>query len=126
MNQEREKIIQNYINGYNEFDVEKMISDLDDKVIFQNIQNGTITMTLNGINAFKQQTERVKAYFANRQQQIIGIKHENNKTEIEIDYAATLAKDFPNGLKEGQKIALKGTSIFVFRDKKIIAITDKS
>ncbi len=126
MNQEREKIIQNYINGYNEFDVEKMISDLDDKVIFQNIQNGTITMTLNGINAFKQQAERVKAYFANRQQQIIGIKHENNKTEIEIDYAATLAKDFPNGLKEGQKIELKGTSIFVFRDKKIIAITDKS
>lgn len=126
MNQEREKIIQNYINGYNEFDVEKMISDLDDKVIFQNIQNGAITMTLNGINAFKQQAERAKAYFANRQQQIIAITHENNKTEIEIEYTATLAMDFPNGLKEGQKIALKGTSIFVFRDKKIIAITDKS
>ncbi len=35
----RESIIQNYIDGYNEFDIEKMVRDLDDEIVFQNIQN---------------------------------------------------------------------------------------
>lgn len=126
MKVEREKSIQNYIEGYNEFDVEKMISDLDDNVIFQNIENGVVTMTLKGITAFKLQAEGVKAYFANRQQKIRTITHQMDKTVIEIAYSATVAMDFPNGLKKGQKIELNGTTIFVFCGRKIIAITDKS
>lgn len=126
MNEERETIIQNYIDGYNQFDVDKMTRHFDDNVFFQNIQNGEVTMTLNGINEFKQQAEQAKSYFENRRQQIISIKHENDKTKIEIDYAATLAMDFPNGLKKGQSLELKGKSIFVFQGRKIIKLTDKS
>ena len=39
MDNMRESIIQNYIDGYNEFDIEKMVRDLDDEIVFQNIQN---------------------------------------------------------------------------------------
>lgn len=124
MNETREKIIQNYIDGYNEFDVDKMTCDFDNNIVFQNIQNGEITMTLNGINSFKQQAEKVKSYFENRQQKITTIKHDNGKTEIEIDYSATLAMDLPSGLKKGNKLELKGKSIFKFFDNKIVEITD--
>lgn len=126
MNEEREKIIQNYIDGYNEFDIEKMTCNFDDNVIFKNIQNGEVNITLNGINAFKQQAEQAKSYFENRRQQIISIKHDTEKIEIEIDYSAILATDFPNGLKKGEKLELKGKSVFVFQDSKIIQLTDKS
>lgn len=47
MSEKRENIIQNYIEGYNKFDVEKMLLDLDNEIIFQNIQNGEINLTLN-------------------------------------------------------------------------------
>ncbi len=37
MDKSREKIIQNYISGYNTFDIEKMIGDFDDKIVSQRI-----------------------------------------------------------------------------------------
>ena len=126
MTEYREKIIQNYIDGYNEFEVDKMTFNFDDNIIFKNIQNDQVNMTLNGIIAFKQQAELAKAYFESRRQQITSILHDTDKTEIEIDYFATLAMDFPNGLKKGEKLALKGKSVFVFQDNKIIQLTDIS
>ena len=96
----RDKIIRNYIDGYNEFDIGKMVYDFTENIIFQNILNGEVNMRLSGINAFKQQAEQAKSCFENRRQQITAIKHDSDKTEIEIDYSATLATDFPNGLKK--------------------------
>ena len=81
-----------------------MTSDFSDNIIFQNIQNDETSMTLNGIIAFKQQAEQVKSYFESRQQKITAIRHNEDKTEIEIDYSAVLAIDFPNGLKKGDKL----------------------
>lgn len=122
----RENIIQNYIDGYNEFDIKKMVRDLDDEIVFQNIQNKEVNMTLNGINAFKQQAEQAKSYFENRQQKITSTKHIEDKTEVEIEYSAVLGMDFPNGLKKGQKFETKGKSIFIFKDNKISELTDIS
>lgn len=126
MSENRENIIQNYIEGYNKFDVEKMLLDLDKEIIFQNIQNGEINLTLNGINEFKDQAEKSKLYFEKRQQKITSIKHTEDKTEIEIDYFAVLGIDFPNGLKKGQNLELKGKTIFTFKNNKIISISDIS
>lgn len=53
MNNKRHNIIQNYIDGYNEFDVKKMTRDFDNNIIFKNIQNDEVNMTLNGIGEFK-------------------------------------------------------------------------
>lgn len=126
MNNKRHNIIQNYFDGYNEFDVKKMTRDFDNNIIFKNIQNDEVNMTLNGIGEFKQQAEQAKSFFRNRRQQIISIKHDNYTTEIEINYTAILATDFPNGLKKGNKLELKGKSIFIFQGDKIVELTDKS
>jgi hypothetical protein len=126
MTEQREQIIRNYIDGYNNFDIEKMTLDFKNEVAFQNIQNEIVTMTLNGIAAFKQQAEQAKSYFDAREQKITSIKHKLNETEIEIEYWAILAMDFPNGLKKGQKFELTGKSIFTFQDDKIVQIIDKS
>jgi len=126
MNENREKIIQNYIDGYNEFDIEKMTCNFDDNIVFKNIQGGEVNMTLNGINEFKQQAERVKSYFETREQKIISMSHNYDKTEVEIEYSTVLAMDFPNGLKKGEKLELKGKSVFTFQNDKIIQLIDQS
>ncbi|SMD43884.1 hypothetical protein SAMN00777080_2497 [Aquiflexum balticum DSM 16537] len=123
---EKEDIIRNYIEGYNNFDVSRMVQDFDKKVIFENIQNGEVTMTLNGIDEFITQAEAAKSYFLERMQKIKVFRHENDKTEIEVEYTAVLAIDFPNGLKKGQKIKLLGKSVFEFQNEKIIRLTDLS
>ena len=123
---ENEKIIQNYIAGYNGFDVSLMVKDFSNDIIFENIQNGDVSMTLKGIDEFKAQAESAKSYFSERKQTIRLFRHEENRTEIELDYTAVLAMDFPNGIKKGEKIQLQGKSVFEFKNKKIIRLSDIS
>lgn len=122
----REEMIQNYIDGYNEFNIDKMITDLDDDIVFENIQNEKTSMSLSGLKAFKQQADQAMKYFSARKQTIKSFKHSDSETEIEIEYYAVLAVDFPNGLKSGQELNLTGKSIFKFSDDKIIKLTDIS
>ena len=123
---EREKIIKNYIDGYNQFDCDKMLFDFDENVVFENIQKGELNMSLTGLKALRQQAEQAKSYFTTRTQTIISFKHVGDETEIEIDYYAVLGMDFPNGLKRGDELKLKGKSIFKFLNDKIIKLTDIS
>lgn len=122
----REKIIQNYIEGYNEFDVDKMVEDFDAPIVFENISNGEPSVSLTGLDLFKEQAEQVKNYFSTRMQTIKSYTHRGDETEVEIDYKAVLATDFPNGLKRGDKLNLQGKSIFQFSRDKIIKLTDIS
>ena len=123
---DRERIIKNYIAGYNTFDIDKMVADFDENVVFENIQNGETNMSLTGLTEFKQQAEQAKTYFTKRTQIIKSFSHLDNVTEIEIDYYAILGMDIPDGLKCGQELILKGKSIFKFLGDKVIKLTDIS
>lgn len=123
---ERERIIKNYVEGYNQFDIDKITTDFSQDIIFENIQNGDVNMTLSRLNAFKEQAENARAYFSTRLQTITAFNHFDSKTEIEIDYHAVLAMDFPNGMKTGEELNLKGKSVFEFLDNKISKLSDVS
>lgn len=123
---DRELIINNYIDGYNEFDIDKMTSDLDDTIIFENIHGGETNLVITGLEAFKEQAEKAATFFSERTQTISSIQHSEKTTEIEIDYNATLRMDLENGMKKGLEINTKGLSIFEFQDGKVVRLTDKS
>ena len=123
---QRERLIQHYIESYNNFDVEGMLKDLDEDVQFENRSGGEVNLSIKGLSAFKEQAEKAKAFFSERQQTIKRFQHNSTQTEIEIDYQAILAIDLSNNLKKGDALDLKGKSIFTFEDSKIIAITDIS
>ena len=124
--QDRERLINNYIDGYNQFDIDKMVSDFDENIVFENISNGVRTMSLTGLKAFKEQAEQAKNYFSERTQTIQSFTHRKDETEIEINYTAILAMDFLNGLKKGEALQLQGRSIFKFSGNRIIGLTDIS
>ena len=123
---EREKIIKDYINAYNNFDIEKMLTHLDEHVKFENISNGATNMTLTDLNSFREQAEQAKKIFTTRKQTIRSWTHQDNLIEIEIEYNAILAIDLPNGLKKDDNLNLEGKSIFKFSGDKIIELTDIS
>jgi len=122
----RERIIKNYVKGYNQFDIDKMTAAFIDDIVFENIQNGEVNMTLTGIDEFKEQAENAKAYFSIRLQTITAFYHFESKTEVEIDYYAVLAMDFPNGMKKGDELNLKGKSVFEILEGRILKLTDIS
>ena len=122
----REEIIKNYVNAYNEFDVPGMVAAFHEDIVFENVQGGETNLSLKGIDAFTQQAESAKSFFSSRRQTIKSVKHHEDETEIEIDYHAVLAVDFPNGLKKGQELTLQGRSVFTFDGDKIVKLMDIS
>lgn len=122
----RETIINSYLTAYNNFDVEGMLLQLDPQIVFKNITNGSLTLSLKGISEFKEQAIQALLFFKERTQKVVSFDHEHSQTTVKINYHAILAIDLPNGLKEGDVLNLTGESIFEFVGNKISSITDVS
>ncbi|WP_345765992.1 nuclear transport factor 2 family protein [Chryseobacterium endophyticum] len=119
-------VIENYISAYNRFDVKGMCRDLSEDILFENISDGNVDMSIKGIENFKKQTEAATAYFSERHQRIESWNFNNHVVTIEVSYQVTLAIDLPNGMKKGNMLTLKGISEFVFEDHEIISLRDIS
>ena len=124
--QEMKDIIDKYINAYNLFDIAGMLEYMHDDVEFKNISGGKINLTTNGINELRSAAEQAKSIFESRYQKINKYNFENDTASIEIEYEGVLSKDILNGLKSGERIKLKGKSIFKFKDDKIVSLWDYS
>ena len=120
------QLIEAYIEAYNRFDVAGMLAPLRDDVIFQNVANGEITLTLSGKEAFRQQAEQATQYFSVREQRVTDWQVNGELVEVAIDYKAVAAIEFPNGLKPGDSLHLQGKSVFQVEDGQIISIEDIS
>ena len=120
------QLVQDYIEAYNRFDVDGMVCHLHEDVVFRNISGGEVNLTTTGKESFRQQAEQAKQYFSQREQRVTDWQLADNQVEVLIDYVAVAAVDFPNGLKAGDALQLKGKSIFQFADDRIVSIEDIS
>jgi hypothetical protein len=120
------KIIESYVEAYNRFDVAGMLLSADPAIAFENISNGKVTLRTNGLDELRKQAEESKGYFIERKQVIKEMKFGDGVVEAIVDFSGILAADLPGGLKAGEKIEVKGRSIFKFRNDRIIGITDLS
>ena len=123
-NNDKIKIIENFIHAYNTFDINGMLKNIHKDIKFENISNGQIELATHGIDDFKKQAEYAMTYFKKRREKIIDINFEGDRIVLNIDYYGILAKDLSDELKSGDTIRLKGKSIFKFKDNKIISIQD--
>jgi len=123
---EMKKVIDSYVQAYNNFDIENMKKDLSPDVVFKNTENGIITLTTNGLNEYEEVAEKSKDFFASREQSILEYDFGENFTIIYFNFKAILAVDFNEKLKQGDEFSVGGKSIFNFKDKKIITLEDYS
>lgn len=126
MNIYQKEVIENYVNSYNNFDINGMIKNLTNDVVFENISDGKVSLRIEGLNNFIKQAESAKQYFKERKQTIESWEFNESIVKIGINYSATLAIDFQNGLKKGDTLELNGISEFKFENNKIRSIRDKS
>ena len=120
------KIIGQYINAYNESNVEDMLKNIHEDVEFKNITNGEVNMHLKGIDALRSQAEQAVKLFEKREMKIIEQVIKGNIVENKIEFKCVFAADIPDGPKKGESVKLEGKSIFQFEKDKIILIEDIS
>jgi len=121
----QKELIDLYINGYNSFNMKKMLLPLHSKVVFENYKNDELNMKLNGIKAFKKQAQKGFQMFSKRRQEILSIEHKGDTSEAVINYSATL-KVSVGEKKAGEVMNTTGKSIYHFKDDRIIKIEDYS
>jgi len=115
-----------YIEAYNRFDVDGMVANLHDEVVFRNIANGEVNLTTTGKESFRQQAEQAKQYFSQREQHVTDWQLADNRVEVLIDYTGVAAIELPNGLKPGDTLQMQGKSVFQLEGGKILSIEDIS
>ncbi|UCH65445.1 MAG: nuclear transport factor 2 family protein [Ignavibacterium sp.] len=119
-------IIEKYVNGYNNFDIDEMLSVIHPEVEFVNISGGEINASASGIDEFRDMAEDSKKYFSSRKQTIIDFKEKDDQVAIEVEYEGVLAVDLPNGKKAGETMRLNGLSEFTLLNGMIYRIVDIS
>ncbi len=120
------EVIDAYVAAYNSFDVPGMVKLLHKDILFRNISNGEVDMETTGIQKFRELAEKSTKLFSSRSQTILDCSTIDGKIEVIIDYEGILAIDLPNGLKTGEKMQLRGKSVFKIEEGKITLIEDYS
>lgn len=121
-----EILIQAYIEAYNAKDVTAMLALLDEHIVFENVSNSSGVTETRTRQAFAELAAQSLGYFTERRQIVRFTVVGANAAAVEIDYHATLAQDFPKGLKAGQQLRLRGVSIFEVKGGKFTRISDYS
>jgi ketosteroid isomerase-like protein len=120
------ELIEKYLEAYNLFDVTGMLSCLHSDIVFENVSDGIVTHRTDGKAAFEAQATEATKLFMERHQHILAFRFETNRAEVDIEYSAISAVDWPNGLKAGTVLELTGHSVFTLRAGLIAAIQDIS
>jgi hypothetical protein len=83
--QEMKDIIDKYIQAYNSFDIDGMLTLMHNDVEFKNVSGGNINLTTNSIKELRSAAEQAKSIFESRYQKINKYNFENDTASIEID-----------------------------------------
>lgn len=118
--------VESFIKFYNSFQIDEMGELLTDDCLFQNISNSSGSIECRGKEEFLKLATQSALLFKERKQTITNWVIGKNKIAVELDYDATLAHDLPNGLKKGERLQLKGVSIYEFESGKIKRLVDFS
>lgn len=116
--------IEIFLEGYNSFNIEAMLSVLDPDIVFLNTSSGVTNVETRGLEAFRDLAGQSLPVFSFRRQIITEHSAISGGIEVKIDYEAVLANDMPGGLKAGEKLTLKGRSVYMFKDNAISFIED--
>lgn len=107
-------------------DVPGMLALLHDVIVFEHVSNTSGTTTTSGKADFEAIARLSVTMFRRRKQTIRSRTLGTRTAAVEIEYEGELAVDWPNGLKAGQLLSLRGVTIFAFSDGKISRISDYS
>jgi len=119
-------LIERYLAAYNRFDIDGMLAPLAPDVRFENWNGGEMTVSSEGIDAFRALAEQARGMFSQREQRIAALSAHGSIVLAIIEWRGTLAVDVADGPPAGTALELRGESEFGFADGRIASIVDRS
>ncbi len=122
----RRKVIEQYVEAYNRFDVDGMLALLTPDVRFENVSGEKVTASSSGLGGFRQLAEQGAALFSERAQTITALQFGPASVVASIAWRGVFAVDVPDGPTAGTTIELAGESEFAFVGDRISCIIDRA
>ena len=116
--------IESYINDYNRKDIDAMLVNFADDVIFESVSNTSGVIKVNNKKELSELAFMSVEYFSERRQSVLSWVIDDEQIAIEINYWCKIAKDLPNGKKAGEEMTLRGASFFTFKEGLITRLVD--
>lgn len=126
MSKEKKDIVDNYVESYNNFDIEGMVKDFDENLEFKNTENGLIILSTKGISEFKEIANKSKDFFTQRKLNVLEYDIGEDFAIIYVNFKAVLSQDLNDSLKAGDEFSIGAKSIFNFKNGKITSLEDYS
>ncbi|WP_426689491.1 nuclear transport factor 2 family protein [Rhodanobacter ginsengiterrae] len=123
---EKQRVIERYLDAYNCFDVDGMLALLSPAVRFENVSGGQVSAATTGIDAFRELAGKGAAMFAERRQTAIAWTFNPASVLVTIAWRGVLAVEVPDGPPAGTELKLQGESEFEFAGGLISRIVDRS
>lgn len=115
-----------YIKAYNARDVSRMVSFFGENCVFENISAGKVTARTQGKAELEAIARRSADAFSSREQRVRTLSGKQGWLVAEIEYSGVLRADLPPDLKAGDRLELRGISVFEFSGGKIVRLSDYS
>ena len=119
-------IIDEYIKAYNCFDIDKMVENFCEDVVFINVSDNHMNLSCDGIEKYKDISYYAKSIFEARHLEPVHYKQEHNRVFVDIEFEGIISKDLSDEFKTGDELLLCGTTIFEFSEDKISVLLDFS
>ena len=116
--------IESYINDYNRKDIDAMLVNFADDVIFESVSNTSGVIKVNNKKELSELAFMSVEYFSERRQSVLSWVIDAEQIAIEINYWCKIARDLPNGKKAGEEMTLRGASFFTFKEGLITRLVD--
>ncbi len=121
------EIIEKYIEAYNNFDVNGMLENMCDNIIFQNISGGEINIETTSKIELITQMIKSRDIFSERTQTINSIEEEAGEYIVDIHFKGTWAVDMPPvGVSAGDISEMNCESRFLIENGQIVRLIDVS
>lgn len=126
-NEMKRDLIVRYLQAYNCFDLDGMLTTLSDEIEIENVRKGKLESATKGIAAFSELTSKAALVFSQRTQTILELDEQEQMMCINVNYEATLAADlYMNEAdhKKGDTLILNSRCEFTFEENKISRIRE--
>lgn len=120
------ELIGKYVDAYNTFDVDMMMSLMHESIVFENYSNDEKNLKTTGLTQLREVAKQAVSLFSYRFQTVTHMEFNNDEAVVDIEFEGKLAVDFSGDLKAGDTLQMPGKSIFRFKDGKISFIADYS
>jgi steroid delta-isomerase-like uncharacterized protein len=112
------ELIQTYYQMWNDKNFDKADSILNEDIRFR----GSLDITANGIEGFKEYAQMLTAAFPNMYHAVEMSVFEENKVAVYITYSGTHQGEIFNYPPTHRRISYSGASFFHIKDSKIVSI----